>query len=277
MGFAADLLLVLHLAFVLFVALGGLLVIRWPAAVWLHVPAAAWGAAVEAFGWICPLTPLEDDLRARAGQPVDSGDFIARTVLPLLYPEGLTREAQIVLAAAVLVGNLALYANIGGRLGGRFPLARYLWALPNTCIGLLLAVAALRGGGMRLVRGVLEVHGPLVALVLRRAVPLQGGAAAITFGHVVAGRNLQMLEATRVHERVHVAQCERWGPLFVPAYLLASVWSWVRGTGAYQGNWFERQARTHEAREFRRLCSACRRPAGVPPDGSGEGRPDPET
>ena len=243
---AADLLLVLHLAFVLFVALGGLLAIRWPNAAWLHLPAAAWGAAVEAFGWICPLTPLEGDLRARAGQAVHSGDFIARTVLPVLYPEGLTREVQIGLAAAVLIGNVAIYANIGCRRG-RFRLARYLWALPNTAIGLLLAAAALHRGGMRLVDGVLEVHGPGVALILRHAVPLPDGAAAITFGHIVAGRTPGMLDATRVHERVHVAQCERWGPLFIPAYLLASVWSWLRGTGAYQGNRFERQARTRHS------------------------------
>ncbi len=245
----ADVLLFLHLAFVVFVALGGLLVTRWPWAVWLHLPAAAWGGAVEAFGWLCPLTPLEDHLRGQAGEAARSDDFIARTILSVLYPEGLTREAQVVLALAALLVNLGIYANVGRRRGGRFPVARYLWALPNTLIGMLLVAAALRGGGMRVVGGVLEVHGPVVAAILRRGVPLAGGAAAITFGHVVAAHNRDMLDATRLHERVHVWQCECWGPLFIPAYLVASAWSWLRGTGSYHGNYFERQARIHEETE----------------------------
>ncbi len=246
MSVLADVLLFLHLAFVVFVALGGLLVTRWPRAVWLHLPAAAWGVAVEAFGWLCPLTPLEDHLRGVAGQADRPDDFIARTILSVLYPEGLTREAQVFLALAALIVNLGVYANVGSRRGGRFPVARYLWALPNTSIGMLLAAAALRGGGMRVVGGVLEVHGPVVGLILRRGVPLAGGAAAITFGHVVAAHNPEMLDATRVHERVHVWQGECWGPLFIPAYLVASAWSGLRGTGSYHGNYFERQARIHE-------------------------------
>jgi hypothetical protein len=241
----ADVLLFLHLTFVVFVALGGLLVARWPRAVWLHLPAAAWGVAVEAFGWLCPLTPLEDDLRGVA-EGTHPDDFIARTMLSVLYPDGLTREAQVVLALAALFLNLGVYANVGSRHGGRFAAARYLWALPNTVIGMLLAAAALRGGGMRVVNGILEVHGPVVATILRRGVPLAGGAAAITFGHVVAAQTRDMLDATRAHERVHVRQCECWGPLFIPAYLVAGAWSWLRGTGSYHGNYFERQARIHD-------------------------------
>ncbi|MEW6319951.1 MAG: DUF2784 domain-containing protein [Acidobacteriota bacterium] len=100
---------VLHAAFVLFVALGGLLVFRWPGAAWLHVPAAAWGAYIELSGGVCPLTPIENLLRAQAGlQPYES-DFIAQWLLPLLYPEGLTREAQIALGTAALAGNAVVY------------------------------------------------------------------------------------------------------------------------------------------------------------------------
>jgi hypothetical protein len=121
---------------------------------------------------------------------------------------------------------------------------RYLWASPNTLVGLLLASAALLpGSGMQIVGGVLEVHGPLVAAILRRCIPLRGGASAITLGHVVLGCDRLTLDATRRHERVHVRQCERWGPAFIPAYLVAGLWALLKGTGAYRGNYFEREAR----------------------------------
>ena len=119
--------------------------------------------------------------------------------------------------------------------------ARYLWALPNTLLGLLFLPAAARGG-IAIVHGVVELHGPLVAAVLRRVVPIPGGAAAMTFGHVVIGRDQCALDITRVHERVHVRQYERWGPAFIPAYLTASAWAWLRGRRAYEGNYFEREA-----------------------------------
>jgi hypothetical protein len=105
----ADLLVGLHLAFVLFVVLGGLLVLRWPWLAWAHLPAAIWGAWIEAAGWICPLTPVENDLRRAAGQAGYPGGFIEHYILPVLYPPGLTREAQHVLAAAVVAINLAAY------------------------------------------------------------------------------------------------------------------------------------------------------------------------
>jgi hypothetical protein len=107
--FLADFLVVFHLAFVLFVVLGGLLVLRWPRLAWLHLPAAAWGAWIEAAGWICPLTPLENDLRRAAGQSGYPGGFIEHYILPVLYPPGLTREAQLILAALVVVINVITY------------------------------------------------------------------------------------------------------------------------------------------------------------------------
>ncbi len=109
---AADAVLVLHFTFVLFVALGGLLVLRWPRVAWAHVPAAAWGVAIEFGGWICPLTPLEIRLRELAGEASYHGDFIARYLMPFIYPEGLTREAQIALGLAALAGHVAIYAFV---------------------------------------------------------------------------------------------------------------------------------------------------------------------
>ena len=105
----AVLVVVAHLAFVLFVVLGGLLVMKWPRVAWAHAPAAAWGAVVELTGWVCPLTPLEQLLRERAGASAYQGDFVARYLLPVLYPEGLTRDAQIALGIAVLALNGAVY------------------------------------------------------------------------------------------------------------------------------------------------------------------------
>jgi len=111
----ADLLVVLHLAFVGFVALGSLLVLRWPRIAWVHLPAAAWGAAIEFTGWICPLTPLENQLRAGGATAPYAGDFVARYLVPVLYPEGLTRKAQLVLGALVLLVNAAIYAYVARR------------------------------------------------------------------------------------------------------------------------------------------------------------------
>jgi ABC-type sulfate transport system permease component len=126
-------------------------------------------------------------------------------------------------------------------------LVRYGWALPNTLVGLLLAATAmLPGGSVRVVDGVLEAHGPLIAAILQHGVVLPGGASAMTFGHVVAGRDRESLDAARAHERVHVRQCEIWGPAFIPAYLVAGLMAWMRGTGAYAGNYFERQARRRD-------------------------------
>ena len=118
----------------------------------------------------------------------------------------------------------------------------YLWALPTTLLGLLFAPPALLAGGMRVVDGVLEIHGGLAAWFLRRCTLLPGGASAMTLGHVVIARTEELHDLTRAHERVHVRQCERWGPLFVPAYLLASLAVKLRGGDAYRDNPFEREA-----------------------------------
>jgi hypothetical protein len=109
MGLAADILVVLHLAFVLFALLGGLLVYRWPRWAWLHVPAFAWGAVIEFNGWICPLTPLEQRFRAAADEGGYSGGFVEHYLLPMLYPEGLTREIQLGLGLLVLGVNAVVY------------------------------------------------------------------------------------------------------------------------------------------------------------------------
>jgi hypothetical protein len=117
----------------------------------------------------------------------------------------------------------------------------YLWAFPTTLLGLTVALLTLltRGRAHR-VDGVLEVHGGFATFFLNRLTPIH--AAAMTLGHVVIGQNQACLDATRRHERVHVRQCERWGPLFVPAYFLASLYVWLRGRKAYRDNPFEREA-----------------------------------
>ena len=123
-------------------------------------------------------------------------------------------------------------------------LIRYLWALPNTVIGLLFVpTAMLPRGRVQVIDGVLEAHGPLISAILQHCVPIPSGASAITFGHVVLARDSWSLDATRAHERVHVRQCEIWGPAFIPAYLIAGLWALVNGTGAYTGNYFERHSK----------------------------------
>lgn len=105
----ADLVAALHLLFVVFVVLGGILVLRWPRLAWLHAPAAIWGALIEFAGWICPLTPLENALRRRGGQAGYEGGFIEHYVMPILYPAGLTRGVQIALGVIVVAINAVVY------------------------------------------------------------------------------------------------------------------------------------------------------------------------
>jgi Protein of Unknown function (DUF2784) len=105
----ADLVLIVHLAFVVFVLCGGLLVLKWRWIAWLHLPAATWAAVVEFTGWICPLTPLENWLRVQGGEVGDAHDFTARYLLPILYPGNLTRNLQLLLGTAVVVLNAAVY------------------------------------------------------------------------------------------------------------------------------------------------------------------------
>jgi len=111
-AFAAVLVLAFHLGFVLFVVFGAVLVLRRPRLAWLHLPAAAWGVFIELTGRGCPLTLLENLLRLRAGLEGYAGGFLEHYILWLLYPHGLTRTVQFVLAGAVLAINGVLYARI---------------------------------------------------------------------------------------------------------------------------------------------------------------------
>jgi hypothetical protein len=106
----ADALVVVHLLFVAFVVAGGFLLVRWPKLVWLHLPAAAWGAFIEFTGGICPLTPLENQMRVLGGGSAYSEDFVVRYLLPILYPENLTVPLQQVLGGVVVGVNLLAYA-----------------------------------------------------------------------------------------------------------------------------------------------------------------------
>lgn len=105
----ADLVLLAHLFFIVFALLGGLLLLRWPRLIWLHVPAMMWTVFVEVTAWVCPLTPLENYFRELAGGNVYQGDFIDRYLLPLLYPAGLTPAIQLLLAGVVIVLNAIIY------------------------------------------------------------------------------------------------------------------------------------------------------------------------
>ena len=98
--------------FVLFVVLGGLVVLRWPRLAYLHLPAATWGVVIEFAGWVCPLTPLEQSLRLKAGEQGYSGSFIEHYLLPLLYPSALTRTIQVALGIIVIAVNLGIYGYL---------------------------------------------------------------------------------------------------------------------------------------------------------------------
>ena len=107
--FAADLVVLVHFCFILFVVLGGLPAMRWQWLIWLHLPAVVWGALIEFSGWICPLTPIENLLRLSAGEAVYANGFIQHYLVPLIYPAELERETQIGLGVAVLVFNAIVY------------------------------------------------------------------------------------------------------------------------------------------------------------------------
>jgi hypothetical protein len=111
-GLMAELVLVVHLAFVAFVALGGFLVWRWRRLAWIHLPVALWGAAIAVTGFTCPLTPLENRLLRLGGRAGYHGGFIEHYVTAALYPDGLTRQAQLVLGTAVLALNLIVYWRV---------------------------------------------------------------------------------------------------------------------------------------------------------------------
>jgi hypothetical protein len=119
----------------------------------------------------------------------------------------------------------------------------YIWAFPATGIGLLLVLlGAMKGGSVRIVDGVVEAHGGIITHLLKKGLPLLGYPAALTLGHVVIGFDAVCLDKSREHERVHVKQYERWGPFFIPAYLIVSLVLHLRGRDAYNDNPFEKEA-----------------------------------
>jgi hypothetical protein len=111
----ADAVLVTHAAFVAFVMLGGLPVLRWPRVAWVHLPAVAWAAYIEITGGVCPLTPLENHWRSLAGEQGYTGGFVEHYIVALLYPDGLTTTIQDVLALLVVVVNVAVYSWVRHR------------------------------------------------------------------------------------------------------------------------------------------------------------------
>lgn len=115
----ADLVLVIHATFILFVVFGGLLVFRCRRLIWLHIPAAAWGILIELQGWICPLTYLENDLRTAAGRSGYAVGFIDHYLAPLVYPSALGHATQVLLALAALFINAVIYALVWRNLRTR--------------------------------------------------------------------------------------------------------------------------------------------------------------
>ena len=109
---AADAVVLIHLGYILFVVLGGFLVLRRPKWLWLHLPAAAWGASIEFAGFFCPLSPLEQRLRIAAGQEGYTGGFIEHYLIPLIYPERFDRKTQIILGTLVVLINVAVYGTL---------------------------------------------------------------------------------------------------------------------------------------------------------------------
>ena len=136
-----------------------------------------------------------------------------------------------------------------GKIPRRFgrPLI-YLWALPTTMVGLTAGVLTLASGGrVQSRRGALEFHGGFARWLLERRVI---NASAMTLGHVILGRDAGCLADCRDHEQAHVRQVELWGPFFIPAYVVASVWAWKRGGHYYLDNAFERDARRQCGEDF---------------------------
>ena len=114
--FLADLVLLFHFTFILFVVFGGFTVLKWRRIIYYHIPTALWGAIIEISGWVCPLTPLEIELRVRAGSGFYTGSFINHYLTPIIYPPGLTQQLQYYLAAGVIIINAAAYYLIWKKL-----------------------------------------------------------------------------------------------------------------------------------------------------------------
>ena len=125
----------------------------------------------------------------------------------------------------------------------RFQPLLYLWVAPASSLGLLpIPLALLQGGKIKVIDGVVEVHGGIITRLLQRGLPWVGPGTAVTLGHVVWGCDQTCLDMTREHERIHVRQYERWGPLFIPLYLAASAMAAWKGLDPYRDNPFEREA-----------------------------------
>jgi hypothetical protein len=118
-GLIADLLVLIHLAFILFVLFGVIPVFRWRCLAFVHLPCVLWAGLIEFTGWLCPLTPLELYFRARAGEAGYAGGFVEHYLVPLIYPAGLTESLRIILGLVVLVLNLCLYGVVFFKL--KFP------------------------------------------------------------------------------------------------------------------------------------------------------------
>jgi len=114
---AADFIIVLHFTFILFVLVGGILVLKWRWLIWLHLPAVIWGALISFMGWICPLTPLENMLRQAGGGEVYLTGFIEQYIVPLIYPSGFNHEMFVAIGLFVVVVNVIVYAFIFNKRG----------------------------------------------------------------------------------------------------------------------------------------------------------------
>ena len=115
----ADLVVLFHFLFIVFATLGGLLALRWRWVPWLHLPCAAWGVAIELTGRVCPLTPLENSLRASSGAAGYAGGFIEHYLLAAIYPAGLTRDIQLILAGILLSLNAVIYLMLWRRASSK--------------------------------------------------------------------------------------------------------------------------------------------------------------
>ncbi|MBU2622644.1 MAG: DUF2784 domain-containing protein [Proteobacteria bacterium] len=109
---AADIIVLVHLMFIVFVVTGGFFVLKWPKIAWLHIPAVIWGALIEFAGWVCPLTPVENSLREAGGKAAYQSEFINHYIIPVIYPAGLTREIQFVMGCIVIVLNVLIYGML---------------------------------------------------------------------------------------------------------------------------------------------------------------------